>query len=201
VAFVTALIAAVGVFLYERYVGQQLEQEVNALSEEIKGFSDADMERVREFNGRLLLTQERLAKSVSIVSVFSALESATIQSVSIEQLSLKKEDDTSITLSTQLITDTFDSSLFQRGVYERNDVIETVAISELAIVEATDEGSTAAGIKFSAILKVPAEAVPVVVTEVVPVEDTVEIATSSTTTPIENGADVIDAVPNNADTI
>ena len=81
VAFIASLIAAVGLFLYERYIEKQLESEVNALSQEIKGFSDADMERVREFNGRLRQTEDRLDKGISIASVLAALEQATVKAL------------------------------------------------------------------------------------------------------------------------
>jgi len=160
VAFVTSLLAVVGVFLYEGYVEKQLQGEVNKLNEEIKSFSDADMERVREFNGRLWQTKDRLDKSVSLESVFFALESATVQSASIDQLTLKKENDTSITMAARLTTDSFDSTLFQRGVYERNDIIDSVIINDLAIMDAPEEGGVGSGVSFTATLTVPTEAVP-----------------------------------------
>ena len=160
VAFITSLIAVVGVFLYKGYIEKQMQTEVNKLSEEIKGFSDADMERVREFNGRIWQTKYRLDNSISLVSVFSALESATVKSATIEQLSLKKENDSSITLLARLNTDSFDSSLFQRGVYERDDIIDSVIIKDLTIIAAAEEDEAASGVTFTATLTVPTEAVP-----------------------------------------
>lgn len=185
VAFVASLIAAVGLFLYEGYIEKQLESEVTALSQEIKDFSDADMERVREFNGRLWQTENRLEKSISIASVLTALEQATVKSASVEQLSLKKTDDSSLTLTAKLATNNFDSTLFQRGVYERNDVIDSVVISDLSLEDSTEEDSDTSGITFTATLQVPTEAVPSLVGTVEPVEDlattTIKTATSSTT--------------------
>lgn len=185
VAFVASLIAAVGLFLYEGYIEKQLESEVNALSQEIKGFSDADMERVREFNGRLRQTEDRLDKGISIASVLAALEQATVKSASVEQLSLKKTADSSLTLTAKLATNNFDSTLFQRGVYERNDVIDSVVISDLTLGVPTEEDSDASGITFTATLQVPTEAVPSVVGTLEPEDDiattTVKTTTSSTT--------------------
>jgi hypothetical protein len=187
VAFVASLIAAVGLFLYEGYIEKQLEREVNALSQEIKGFSDADMERVREFNGRLRQTEDRLEKGISIASVLASLEQATVKSASVEQLSLKKTEDSSLTLTAKLATNNFDSTLFQRGVYERNDVIDSVVISDLTLGVPTEEDSAASGITFTATLQVPTEAVPSVVGTLEAEDDiattttTVETTTSSTT--------------------
>jgi hypothetical protein len=185
VAFVASLIAAVGLFLYEGYIEKQLEREVNALSQEIKGFSDADMERVREFNGRLRQTEDRLEKGISIASVLAALEQATVKSASVEQLSLKKTEDSYLTLTAKLATNNFDSTLFQRGVYERNDVIDSVVISDLTLGVPTEEDSAASGITFTATLQVPTEAVPSVVGTLEAEDD---IATTTTTVETTTGS-------------
>ena len=194
VAFIASLIAAVGLFLYERYIEKQLESEVNALSQEIKGFSDADMERVREFNGRLRQTEDRLDKGISIASVLAALEQATVKSASVEQLSLKKTDDSLITLTAKLSTDNFDSTLFQRGVYERNNAIDSVVISDLSLEGLSEEDSNASGITFTATLQVPTEAVPTVVGTLEPAEDiatTTITSTSSTTETVSSNPKTI----------
>ena len=194
VAFIASLIAAVGLFLYERYIEKQLESEVNALSQEIKGFSDADMERVREFNGRLRQTEDRLDKGISIASVLAALEQATVKSASVEQLSLKKTDDSLITLTAKLSTDNFDSTLFQRGVYERNSAIDSVVISDLSLEGLNEEDSDASGITFTATLQVPTEAVPTVVGTLKPAEDiatTTITSTSSTTETVSSNPKTI----------
>lgn len=194
VAFIASLIAAVGLFLYERYIEKQLESEVNALSQEIKGFSDADMERVREFNGRLRQTEDRLDKGISIASVLAALEQATVKSASVEQLSLKKTDDSLITLTAKLSTDNFDSTLFQRGVYERNGAIDSVVISDLSLEGLSEEDSDASGITFTATLQVPTEAVPTVVGTLKPAEDiatTTITSTSSTTETVSSNPKTI----------
>lgn len=194
VVFIASLIAAVGLFLYERYIEKQLESEVNALSQEIKGFSDADMERVREFNGRLRQTEDRLDKGISIASVLAALEQATVKSASVEQLSLKKTDDSLITLTAKLSTDNFDSTLFQRGVYERNGAIDSVVISDLSLEGLSEEDSDASGITFTATLQVPTEAVPTVVGTLKPAEDiatTTITSTSSTTETVSSNPKTI----------
>ena len=194
VAFIASLIAAVGLFLYERYIEKQLESEVNALSQEIKGFSDADMERVREFNGRLRQTEDRLDKGISIASVLAALEQATVKSASVEQLSLKKTDDSLITLTAKLSTDNFDSTLFQRGVYERNNAIDSVVISDLSLEGLSEEDSDASGITFTATLQVPTEAVPTVVGTLKPAEDiatTTITSTGSTTETVSSNPKTI----------
>ena len=152
------------------------------------------MERVREFNGRLRQTEDRLDKGISIASVLAALEQATVKSASVEQLSLKKTDDSLITLTAKLSTDNFDSTLFQRGVYERNNAIDSVVISDLSLEGLSEEDSDASGITFTATLQVPTEAVPTVVGTLKPAEDiatTTITSTGSTTETVSSNPKTI----------
>jgi hypothetical protein len=205
IAFITAITVSVGVFLYERFVEGQLSDEVSRLSQEINGFSDADMERVREFNVRLEQTKGRLGKSVSMASVFAALEEATVKSVSIEDLHIKKEADTTITMAANISTDSFDSSLFQRGVYDRNTVIDSVVIDNLTLVSAGEDGDTPAGVTFSATIIVPVSAVPVVMPDLQMPTPTQEVAAPQTAS---SSADTVlpteistTTLPTNSDTL
>jgi hypothetical protein len=209
-AFATSFIAAVGVSLYKNHIEKQHADEVNKLNESIKGFSDADMERVREFDGRLNQTRDRLSNGISVVSVFDAIEDATVKSVSLEDLYLKKEPDASISIVATVSTDSFDSSLFQRGVFERNEVITSVDISELALLEPGEDASIPAGVAFSAKLLIPASSVPIKVDEVATpvVEQTIAtepVATSTiatTTAPATEGvADTNEAEETNSNTL
>jgi hypothetical protein len=189
--FASSLLAAVGVFLYERHVEKQLEAKVSELSGEINGFSDADMERVREFNNRLDQVRKQLDKSVSIVSVFDALERATVESATLEELSLKRASDDSIDLAVKVSTNNFDSSLFQRGVFERNDVISSVAIESLDLIKDSDEGSSLSGVAFVAKLTVPTEAIRITAEEVVEALPPIEAIPDATAVPTSTVADLI----------
>lgn len=155
VLFAAALAAALGVFLFNRHLDRQLDEEVTALNGVIGGFSNSDMEMVREFNVRLKQTETRLANSVSLTSLFAAIEAATAQTVEITELKLDRVADEQIKVAAKLSTDSFDSSLFQRGVLERNDVIEAVEVKDVAI--GTGDVST---VSFLATLLVPLGEIP-----------------------------------------
>ena len=166
------LLATGSVYLYAKYVDKQLESEVSALNTEINSFSEADMQKVLDFDRRLTQAYDRLNNSVSIVSVFEALESATIDTVKVKTLDIVRENDEKFILSATVETDSFDSTIFQRGVYQRNQTIESVMVSGVqAAVE--DSGSEDSGseedvdlytspISFSVQLEVPLSAVPYV---------------------------------------
>jgi hypothetical protein len=121
------------------------------------------MERVLKFDSRLRQAQERVNNSVSTVSIFEALESATVQTIEIKSLSLKRDLDSQFNIVAEVYADSFDSTRFQREVFERNSVIESVAISELEIVsEKSDETTVNSGVSFTATLGVPVSSVPYV---------------------------------------
>lgn len=162
VLFTATIVTVIGLFLFNRHVDSLLRAEVETLNSAIVNFSDADMERVKEFNIRLLQTRERLSNSVSVVSLLESLEGATAKNVMIEDFKLKRETDDQIVLAVKVKTDSFDSSLFQRGVFERNEVIDTVSIEELGIADTVDaEGDLIEeGVTFVAKIGVPSTAIP-----------------------------------------
>ena len=159
VLFVATLVASMGVFFYNRYLDKRLTGEVEKLSSDIGGFSEADMDTVREFNIRLHQAQGRIDKSISITSVFGALEDATLKSVAISELTITREDDSQILVKAKVNTDSFDASLFQRGVYERNSVIKNVEITDLTLDRNTEENSIS-GVSFLAKITVPLQDIP-----------------------------------------
>ena len=189
VLFFATLAGSVGVFLYHKYTSSQLDAEVTALSGEIGSFSDVKMEQVRAFNMRLNQTADRIGNSVSAVAVLESIEDATVQSVNIDSLEMKRDGDETFVVTAEITTDSFDSSLFQRGVYERSPIVESVLIDDLGLAEdgETDSDALNKQVSFKAELHVPLNGVPYkpastlpIVTELPPVN----VATTSTTTDI-----------------
>ncbi len=183
VLFFGALAASLGVFLYERHTETQLRGEVVALDTAIANFSLEKMEQVKAFNARLIQAEDRITNSVSAVSIFESLEGSTAQAVSLESLTLKRSGDEKFLLTAEVNTDTFDSTLFQRGLYERNPIIETVSFTDVSLGESDSEEDTPrSGVSFKAELEVPVAAVPYAPSGTnVPVTDNtvVEIGTST----------------------
>lgn len=165
----STLIATGGVYFYGKVVDRQLSNEVASLNNAISSFSESDMQRVLEFDLRLSQAEDRLSHSVSVASVFDALESATIDTVQVASLDLKREKDEQFILAATIETDSFDSTIFQRGVYQRNQTISNVAITSLQNGNNSnliDKNSTFDNsipeITFIAELNVPLTAVPYV---------------------------------------
>jgi hypothetical protein len=165
-----ALLSSGGVYLYAQYIDSELAIEIKELNSEIGSFNQADMERVTEFNLRLAQAQDRLDNSVSIASVFDALEQATIDTVQIESLLIEREDDNQLLVEAIIQTDSFDSTIFQRGVYLRNNTIQdveiqdventTLAETDLEVGAVAGADSTRPAVSFRALLGIPLETVP-----------------------------------------
>ena len=161
VLFFGALAASAGVFLYSRHIDNQLRQEVVALDSAIANFSNEKMDQVTAFNLRINQAQSRIVNSVSAVSIFESLEDSTAQAVVVDSLTLKRVDDEKFLLTAEINTNTFDSALFQRGLYERNSVIESVMFEDVGLnKDDSEDGAPISGVSFKAELQVPLSAVP-----------------------------------------
>jgi hypothetical protein len=160
------LLSSGGVYLYAQYINNQLDLEVEALNSEIGSFSQADMERVIQFNLRLSQAQDRLENSMSVASVFEALQQATIDTVQINSLAMEREGDDRFLIEAAIQTDSFDSTIFQRGVFLRNDTIQDVEILDVQNTimpeadETAGESTSRPGVSFQALLGIPLEEVP-----------------------------------------
>ncbi len=155
------LLASAGMYLYTRHLNNQLDSEIVAFNKEINSFSEESMQKVLAFNNRLKQASTRLNSSISMVSIFQALEAATIDTVLIESLSLERKADEKYILTASIQTDSFDSTIFQRGEFQRDQTIDQVTISGLEAGAATEgETSDESLVSFTAVLDIPVSSVP-----------------------------------------
>jgi hypothetical protein len=161
-----ALLSSAGIFLYTQLVTGQLDTEIEALNSEISSFSQADMQRVTRFDLRLSQAKDRLDNSVSVASVFEALQAATIDTVQLETLTMLRDGDEKFIINAAVQTDSFDSTIFQRGVYLRNETIQNVEISAVQSLITTGKVASTQGselkpvVSFIALLEIPLSDVP-----------------------------------------
>ncbi len=166
VLIIAVLIASGAIFFYERHVTLQLQEEITVMNTEVNNFKQGDLELIQEFDQRLKRAKKRLDHNVSVVSIFEALEAATIETVQLTSLSLGRDADERIVIEAEVQTDNFDSSLFQRDIFESNNIIKEVELKDVAIgdEESEEEEESAVGktVSFTAYLTVPLEDVPYV---------------------------------------
>lgn len=167
VVFFATLVATAGLFLYSRYIDSQFQSEVGAFAVEIQRFKDSDLNRVLDFDRRLSQVSSRVEHSVSLSSVFTALEKATIKTVQIKELKLERNQDADFELLATIKTDDFDSSIFQREMFEQDNVVSSVDIAEIKVGSTADDEdvknnvpSDLSEVTFVAKLGVPVASVP-----------------------------------------
>jgi hypothetical protein len=150
---IAALLSAAGVFVYKEYTERVLASSARELSDAAVVFNERDMRRVVALDERLKAAQRLTNRSVSVRSVLELLETGTINTFQINDLSLSRVGDGPLTLKANFTTDSFDSVLFQRSVYEGG----RFASVDLKEVEIKRDEQT---VILSAELTVDGEAVP-----------------------------------------
>ena len=160
------LLGAGGTFFYNKYIQNQLSDSVLEFGKAVQVFKEDDMLRVQDFDRKVDQANARVSNSISMVAVLEALEAATIETVQIESLSISREGDTSLLLSASVQTDSFDSTIFQREVfdeYSESIVDVTFAGINASNLSGTAEGELGVGepvVSFQADISIPVEEVP-----------------------------------------
>jgi hypothetical protein len=189
--FFSVLLASLGVFVYEKKLNRDLDAEISALNSAIQSFDKEQMQKVVDLDTRINQVDYRLKHTASVSAIFGAMESATVESVKIESLKLKREDDSKFTIESEMQTDSFDSILFQRGVLERDEKLSVTNINDLKLSnfksgdkQATDKSASEFGVSFQAELSINSESIPHQVVSdpvnVVPLSQSSENSTTGT---------------------
>jgi hypothetical protein len=192
VLFFAALGASAFVYFYEQNYANKLNEEIAQMSVAVSDFKEADMQRVQEFDARLRQANNRLENSASVVGVLSAIESATIDTVRFNSLSIEREFDTNYIVEADIDTDSFDSAIFQRDVIAGFEAVEEIEVGDVSLMQSANQsGQTLAqSLSLRALLSVPLSAVPY------EAEATPRVAPPTPTSPFESGEAVpVEAVP------
>lgn len=171
ILFFAVLIASVGAFAYERRLSNQLDIEIAAFKAAV-GSYEADEVRLQEVlntDKRLAQAADKLSTSISALALLRAFESATINTVQISSLNLIRTIDEGIKVEAEILTDSFDSVLFQRSILQENEVLKNVALSDVTVTtiqpDDIESGDVRSGITFTAEINVEPEVIPFVPSE------------------------------------
>ncbi len=138
---IAAPTASAAVYVYQLYTERQFDQIVTELDEAIGGFSEAEMARVLEFDNRLRQATILVNNHVSVARVFDILETQSASNIGFTGLSLKRNGDASVAVEAEIIAPNFDTALFQRGVYMREDnPIDVASLSDITFVPPNEQG-------------------------------------------------------------
>jgi len=135
--FIAAPFASAAVFIYQKYTDNTFNQAVVDLDTAIKGFNETDLLRVIDFNERLDIGNRLLQSHVSLVSLLNILEQSTAKTIQFNSLKITRTDQSSLLVDAEIVADTFDALLFQRGLYENNNNIASSTYETLTFVPIT----------------------------------------------------------------
>ncbi len=161
VLFVAVLVAAAGVYFYERKLAGDLNEAVTKFNSEASFFEsdEAKLQEVLSFDKRLKQAQILLDGGVSVLSLLEAIENSTIETVQFTNLDYTREspEEDSISIAANIRTNSFDSTLFQRKVFYESSVLGRAQIEDVTIVNVPEERAgqeELSGIEFSAVIKI-----------------------------------------------
>lgn len=126
----SALLASGAVFLYGQYIDKLFTAEVEAFNSEIQSFEEPQMIKITEFDNRLKSAASVFNSSFSTASIFDAMEKATAKTVEFESFDIEIEEDFML-VEAKLITDSFDSVIFQREFYNSSGLFASISISDV----------------------------------------------------------------------
>lgn len=177
---IATLLAVAGVYLYGRYTTQTLVATITKYENLTASFDEAAMEEVIEVDERLRHASDLIDRTVSISAALAILEAATVDTVQFTDLSFTQESKTELVLEASVVTDSFDSVLFQRNIYEADKEITAVTLDEVSVKFSSPdiEGGEAGGktaVSFSARFSINPNTVPIL-------KATSTVATSSVPT-------------------
>jgi hypothetical protein len=174
VLFFSVLIAAIGVFAYDRKLSSELDKEVEAFKAATSSFEQEE-EKVQEvisMDRRLTQANDRFKNSISIATIFGAFEKTTIKTVQLENLNIIKKSDTEVSVEADVMTDTFDSVIFQRSIFEANEVLQLTEFEDVTVERNIEGGEISADnlslsavnptVSFKAIVTIDPKTIPVV---------------------------------------
>ncbi|MEZ4195394.1 MAG: hypothetical protein R3B53_03330 [Candidatus Paceibacterota bacterium] len=144
VLFFSVMIATAGVFFYERKLSQELAVEIGSFRDATKSF-EADEEKLQTvlaMDKKLAQASDRFYNGISVASILKAIEVSTIATTRIENLDISRESDLELALEAKILTDSFDSVLFQRSILEQSETLKSVELEDVSISIASQPSGT-----------------------------------------------------------
>ena len=140
ISFFGAVILAGAVFFISYQVQSTLDARIVELEQAKNQFQQSDMDRVQAFERYTHILHRVFNQSFSTAGLFSAIEQSVADSAVLSTLQLKREVEagypTDVVVNATINTSTFDSALFQRGVYEQYPLLQNFTVNEVLLLEA-----------------------------------------------------------------
>ncbi len=153
VVFFGTLLVVAALFVYEVQINKNLNNQKSALIAERESFSQSDIERVREFEARLLTANMLFSQHAAVSVLLEGFEKTVLENVQFNNFSFLREPDGTYVASAEGVTSDFDSLLFQRQVLKEDDLFSQSEISNIGFSSTEDEDSASSESRISFTLK------------------------------------------------
>lgn len=131
IIFIGAIALAIGVFLYQQFILQSIEQKRASLERAGAAFEPAIIQEINRLDTRINSAQDILDNHKSISAFFDLLEASTLKSVSFENLDYKTDESGKTSISMKGRSLNFSSVALQSDIFGKNKFIQEPIFSDL----------------------------------------------------------------------
>lgn len=140
ILFFCTIMAAGGIFIYKVSLSNQLEQQQDLLAQERQSFNQSDLVRIQDLDFRIDTAMERLNQHVSVVSILTALEQSTVESVYFLDFNYSRLAGGLPEVVLSAKANGFDALLFQKDIFDSNPILQGASLSSVSMqIETSDE--------------------------------------------------------------
>lgn len=135
ILFFAVLIAAAVIFFYQRHLNAKSIEAVNKFKAAVEVYqADSDkLQAISSMDKRLIQANNLLQSSVSVSQLFRSLEKTVAKPIQITNLDYSRKTDRTLSLEAQIVTDSFDSTMFQRSLLTNGDLFKDVTLKDVTI--------------------------------------------------------------------
>jgi len=135
IIFLSTVSVAVGVFLYQKVVTQNLEKKSNQLAEAREAFEPALIEDLATMDNRIQAAQEVLNSHLALSAFFEFLEQSTLKSVQFDDFTYTAMPSGGISIGMRGRGQSFSSVALQSDIFGKDPFIRNPLFSNLDIDE------------------------------------------------------------------
>lgn len=135
ILFFGSILLSMGMFVVSQQVQSTLQEKQTELTSIKDQFQQSEMDRIREYENFLEQTTAVFGRSISIGQLFTAIEGSVVKSAFLTEMTLERTT-SELMLEAAVQSDSFDTALFQRSVYEEFPILTTFTLDNVALLSA-----------------------------------------------------------------
>lgn len=131
--FVLAAAGSAGVFLGNRYLTQQLNNDKKVLAHDEEAFDPNTVRQLIKLSNRLLIAKGVLDNHTAPSAIFSLIEKLTIQSIRFKSFDFSFSDEAGAKLSMRGQAEGFNAIAYQADVFGKNRFVRNPVLTDLTL--------------------------------------------------------------------